>query len=153
MSIEIEAATVADGAACAGILREAREHSLPYLPVLHTEQEDVQFLTDRVFGTDTVLVAVDAETRRIVGFIAFAEGWVDHLYVMPEVHRRGIGARLLDRAKLNQATLKLWTFQRNVGAIRFYERHGFSVLRYTDGAGNEEKEPDVLLEWRTKPTL
>ena len=44
--------------------------------------------------------------------------------------------------------LRLWVFQENVGARRFYERRGFRLVRETDGAGNEEKEPDALLEWR-----
>lgn len=30
---------------------------------------------------------------------------------------------------------------------QLYTRHGFRVLKETDGAQNEEKEPDALLEW------
>ena len=44
--------------------------------------------------------------------------------------------------------LGLWTFQVNKPAHRFYERHGFAVVRYTDGSDNEEREPDVRYEWR-----
>jgi hypothetical protein len=29
----------------------------------------------------------------------------------------------------------------------FYERHGFMAIEFTDGSGNEEKEPDVLYRW------
>lgn len=29
----------------------------------------------------------------------------------------------------------------------FYRRRGFAEALFTDGAANEEKEPDVLLEW------
>jgi putative acetyltransferase len=42
--------------------------------------------------------------------------------------------------------LRLWTFQRNAGARRFYERNGFAAVELTDGLGNEEREPDVRYE-------
>ena len=42
---------------------------------------------------------------------------------------------------------RLWVFQANAGARRFYERHGLRVVRLTDGAANEEKTPDALYEW------
>ena len=44
--------------------------------------------------------------------------------------------------------MRLWTFQRNQRARRFYERRGFRLVLLTDGADNEEKEPDALYEWR-----
>jgi GNAT superfamily N-acetyltransferase len=43
--------------------------------------------------------------------------------------------------------LWLWTFQANAGARRFYERNGFAPVEFTDGAANEEHEPDVRYEW------
>jgi hypothetical protein len=39
------------------------------------------------------------------------------------------------------------TAQFNAAARRFYERHGFVEVMSTDGARNEEREPDVRLEW------
>lgn len=42
----------------------------------------------------------------------------------------------------------LWTFQKNEGARRFYERHGFRVVKLTDRRDNMEQEPDVQYEWR-----
>ena len=35
-------------------------------------------------------------------------------------------------------------------ARRFYEARGFSAVAFTDGARNEEGEPDVLYRW-TRP--
>ena len=43
--------------------------------------------------------------------------------------------------------LQLWTFASNVGAQRFYERHGFVAIRRTDGRDNEEGAPDILYVW------
>jgi ribosomal protein S18 acetylase RimI-like enzyme len=70
-------------------------------------------------------------------------------YVHPEAQNQGVGATLLTVAKERRPrNLRLWVFQKNVGARRFYERHGFSLVRLTDGRGNEELEPDALYEWR-----
>jgi putative acetyltransferase len=94
----IEHATVGTVAECATVLRTTRKHSLPYLRDLHTADEDLRFLVDRVFTVDKVLVALD-EARRVVGFIAFSGGWINHLYVLPGFQRVGIGGRLLEEAK------------------------------------------------------
>jgi hypothetical protein len=44
--------------------------------------------------------------------------------------------------------MRLWVFESNVPARRFYELHGFVAVERTDGAGNEERAPDVRMEWR-----
>ena len=49
------------------------------------------------------------------------------------------------------APLQLWTFQRNLRARAFYEKLAFAPVRFTDGASNEEREPDVLYAWPGKP--
>jgi ribosomal protein S18 acetylase RimI-like enzyme len=47
----------------------------------------------------------------------------------------------------NAEGLQLWTFQANEPAQRFYERHGFVDAERTDGAGNEERAPDIRYQW------
>jgi putative acetyltransferase len=84
----------------------------------------------------------------MIGFIAFREGWIDQLYVLPARQNRGAGRSLLQVAKAASPELMLWTFQRNLAARRFYERHGFVPVSETDGSRNEEREPDVLYRWR-----
>jgi ribosomal protein S18 acetylase RimI-like enzyme len=64
---------------------------------------------------------------------------------------QGIGKLLLEGALAHlQLPVRLYTFQANTGARRFYERHGFVAIEFSDGQGNEEKCPDVLYEWREK---
>ena len=46
--------------------------------------------------------------------------------------------------------LRLYTFARNAGARRFYERHGFVAVAFGDGSANEEGEPDVRYERTTR---
>jgi GNAT superfamily N-acetyltransferase len=81
------------------------------------------------------------------GLIAFRDGWVEQLYVLPAAQGRGVGTELLDVAKRACERLELWTFQCNERARRFYEARGFALVEQTDGARNEEKEPDARYVW------
>jgi ribosomal protein S18 acetylase RimI-like enzyme len=134
----------ADAPAITRISQAAREHSLPYLPKLHTDAEDHAFFA-RLVEADAVTVA---ETGgQIVAFLALAGDQVDHLYVAPAHHRNGHGSALLAAAQASREHLELWVFQRNANAIAFYEAHGFAIVASTDGAGNEEHEPDHRMAW------
>jgi GNAT superfamily N-acetyltransferase len=136
---------LADMDAAAGVLRAAFDHALPSLAGLHTPQEDRWFFRERVFKTSAAWGAFDGAA--MVGMIAFREDWIDQLYVLPKAQRRGVGTELLHVAQNSFDRLHLWTFQRNAPARRFYEARGFVLVQETDGARNEEKEPDALYLW------
>jgi ribosomal protein S18 acetylase RimI-like enzyme len=142
--VVLRAATVADADAVAALCRRTRQIALPYLPDLHTYAEDCVYFRDVVFAGDEVHVA--KRDGSLLGAIAFGNGWVSQLYVDPAAHGRGIGSALLRLAMDAQPELQLWTFQQNFAALRFYARHGFTVVHTTDG-DNEEHEPDALLAW------
>lgn len=145
--VRIRAATDDDADAIARLFI-ASFGTLTFLPKLHTDEETVDFITNTVVREQEVVVAESDDAP--VGFVAMAHGdFVQHLYVHPEHQRRGIGSALLDRAKERMPDgFRLWTFQQNTAARRFYERHGLDVIELTDGAGNEEQTPDVLYGWR-----
>ena len=58
---------------------------------------------------------------------------------------------LLEHVMADQRPRRLWTFQQS-RARKFYEDRGFAAVEFTDGAGNEEKTPDVCYEWRPDRT-
>ena len=132
------------------VFRTSFKEGLPYLPVLHTADEDLEYFRNRVFTANSVFAAFD-EQSKVVGFIAFGNGWVNHLYILTGYQRLGIGGKLLEQAKSEQQSLRLWTFDRNARAQRFYKKHGFFVVKHTDGAKNEERHPDVLFQWNRAP--
>ena len=138
----IRPANDGDIAPVATLFRAVRLACLPYLPDLHTPEEDLAYFRDHVFGTCEVWIAGNME-----GFVAFRAGWVDHLYVRPDCQRSGIGATLLARAMATYSPLRLWTFQKNTAARAFYLARGFREIERTDGSRNEEREPDILFEW------
>jgi GNAT superfamily N-acetyltransferase len=87
------------------------------------------------------------ESAGITAVLVLQAGWIDQLYVDPDHTGRRLGTRLLDLAKqLNPEGLDLWTFESNLGARRFYERHGFIAVAATDN-DNEEGAPDVRFHW------
>ena len=138
----IRRATPGDAAAVSGVFVAARDE-MTYLPRIADEHRPLlgAWFIDR----DEIWVAEDG---RIVGFLGLKDDVVTHLYVEPRSQSRGIGSALLDHAKsLRSDRLELWVFQKNEGARRFYERHGFVLARLTDGADNMENEPDALYEW------
>ena len=101
-----------------------------------------------VYPTTTVWVA---ETGgEVVGFFSLDEEALEHLYVHPDHQSLKVGTMLLEQARLlSPQRLQLYTFARNLGARRFYERHGFRAIAF--GQDNEENEPDVLYEWTSSP--
>jgi GNAT superfamily N-acetyltransferase len=147
MEVALRPAGSADAAEIAEIFLEAHADAMPYLPRLHTDDDVRGWIRDVVLpGDEVVLAEVDG---RLAGFAALDEDLLDHIYVHPELQGRGIGDALLARVKeLRPGGFRLWVFQRNTGARRFYERCGLRLVELTDGAGNDEREPDALYEWR-----
>jgi GNAT superfamily N-acetyltransferase len=123
--------------------------AMPWLPILHSPEEDLAWMTGVVLPEQHVCVAAREDIA--IGLIALTEHQVEHLYIDPSCWRSGAGSALLDYAKGRLADgFRLWTFQRNAMARAFYRKHGLVELRMTDGADNEEREPDVLLGWKLK---
>jgi ribosomal protein S18 acetylase RimI-like enzyme len=145
MTIELRAAEPEDADAIAALFGAASRKAMAYLPQLHTPEEDRAFFAGVIADADTTVALQD---DHVVAFIAVGEARVEHLYVDPAHQRRQIGTTLLRHAQAARpAGLDLWVFQRNTAAIAFYERHGFRVAERTDGAGNEEREPDARMVW------
>ncbi len=139
----IRRATDDDAATISRVFVSARD-GMAYLPRI--PDRDRPLLGGRFLRRAEIWVA--EEGRRVVGFMGVADAELTHLYVEPQAQNRGVGTRLVDHAKgLRPGGLHLWVFQKNERARRFYERHGFRLVRLTDGAANMEREPDALYEW------
>ena len=136
---------LADMEQAARVHRAAFDAALPWLAGLHTADQDRWFYRERMFVNCALWGAFAAAD--MIGVIAFREGWIDQLYVLPAAQGRGAGSALLQVAKGSLDRLQLFTFQRNARARRFYEARGFRLVRETDGADNEENEPDALYLW------
>ena len=135
----------ADIVAVARILGDSYAR-MPFMPQLHTHEEDVGYVTG-VASTHEIWIAEDH--GRIVGFIILGEDTLLHIHVVPDAQGRGYGSALFRHAAERRPKgFTLWTQQQNEAARRFYESHGCRVVQMTDGAGTEERLPDVQYEWR-----
>lgn len=145
----LRAGTAADAEAVAAVFSPSRR-LLDFLPDLHDASEDRWFIEEVVFRDCDVLVA--ERGGRIVSFLALEDHEASRelrlLFTHPDHLGRGAGGLLVEAAKTSGAPrLELWCFQANWRARRFYETRGFRAVRFTDGAENEERTPDVLYRW------
>jgi len=143
--VQVRRARPDDAETIAALFR-ASYGSIGFLPTLHTPDEDRAFFAGVVAQQEVWLAATRDE---VLGFLALGDDVLEHLYVRPEAQGSGVGTALLRHAQaLRPDGFTFWVFQRNERARRFYEAHGCRLVRATDGAGNEEREPDALYEWR-----
>jgi GNAT superfamily N-acetyltransferase len=149
-----------DAAAIAHVHITSRERTMPWLPPRRRTDAEVAAWTGAMVRESAVWVAVrvNGETNgdgdgsgddgAVVGYAAVAGEWLEHLYLLPGVLRRGIGSALLARARAHRPEgLSLHVFQRNTRARAFYARHGFAVVDVDDGSRNMEGEPAMTLHW------
>jgi ribosomal protein S18 acetylase RimI-like enzyme len=147
LSGSIREAVAADAAGIARVHVLSREVTMPYLPPRKRSDAEVEaWVREVVLPGSAVWVAEEAGS--VVGYAAVADGVLNALYLLAGVRRRGLGTRLLERAKVHSPRgLTLFVFQRNTDARAFYERHGFTVVDTNDGSRNMEREPDLSMRW------
>ena len=62
----------------------------------------------------------------VKGFIKIEGTYIARLFVEPVLQNASIGSRLLEYAVNEHHVDHLWVLEKNMKAIRFYERHGFA---------------------------
>ena len=78
--------------------------------------------------------------------------YIDRMYVDPSEWRTGWGTRLVEFAKnLFPDGLELHTHQQNAVARAFYERHGFTAVKFSMSPP-PECAPDVEYHWGSAST-
>lgn len=147
---DLRRATEADADAVAEVYLRCRKELVACAPLPRSDENVHEWVRGRLITERNVTVAV-LDTI-VVGFCAMSRdgqySWIEQLYVHPEYIRAGLGTQLLDHAKGElKPPIRLYTFQCNAAARQFYEHHGFKLIAYGDGSGNEEKCPDILYEW------
>ena len=72
----------------------------------------------------------------VKGMIHIEENEIAELYIDPFFGNQGIGGKLMEFAIRQMRCDYLWVLEKNVGAIRFYQRHGFVLTeekKYQEG--------------------
>ncbi|WP_324783636.1 GNAT family N-acetyltransferase [Streptomyces sp. H51] len=147
-AVTLRRAVAADASAAADVWLRSFRAALPTVVRPRSDDEVRDYFREVVVPLRETWVAADAGAG-IVGVMVLAGDELSQLYLRPDWRGRGLGDRFVALAKeRSPGGLELWTFQVNKPAHRFYERHGFVAVEYTDGSGNEEREPDVRYVWR-----
>ena len=149
-------ATSADATRLADILVATRATFMVYAPLAHSEAEVREWVREYLVPTGKVTVEeCDGEVKGLVAISNDGQYcWIDQMYVHPSHVSQGIGSRLLAHVISTSALpIRLYTFQANAGARRFYERYDFRAVHFTDGQANEEHCPDVLYERSAQPKV
>lgn len=140
----IRAATEADALPVAELWLRSRRAADGVPPPAHSDDAVRAWFRDVVVPSDGLWVATRGTT--LAAMMVLEAEWVEQLYVAPESWRQGHGSRLLRFAQSSRCELLLWTFEANVQARDFYERHGFRVSGPVS-SDNEEREPAVRYRW------
>ena len=119
----------------------------------HLEQHLSAKAVGETFAGSSYFVIEDKQ--RMLGVLKLcgntAQAEIEKLYVHSDAMRRGIGSRLLKAAEkyakaneLEGLHLKVW--KENKAAIRFYQKHGFTIVGTTDVYVGETAFRDFVME-------
>ena len=90
-------------------------------------------------------VYVYEENKIIQGFVGVQEEYIEGIFVSSKMQSHGIGKALLDYIKDKKGRLQLNVYQKNVRAMSFYQREGFTIQREQLDEFTGEKE--YVMEW------
>lgn len=141
-----------DSDAIVDLCLTSRKKHMSFAQPAHTEAEIRQWMREELIPNQ--MVSVLEENAEIKAMIATTEdetgSSISHLFVEAQNVGRGFGGTLLEKAISElKKPIRLYAFQENHRARRFYEKYGFRAIQFTDGSANEEKCPDVLYELKS----
>ena len=112
----------------------------------HAFEDHLRFLDEELSRSHSVVVALEEESSKVIGFIAYTPKKISQLDVHMDHQNRRVGSHLLDIAKQNsRGCLQLFTFERNRSAQRFYESRGFRIV--ARGFEESMQLEDIEYEW------
>ena len=92
-------------------------------------------------------VYVYEDDKMIQGFIGINDEYIEGIFVSDEMQSRGIGKMLLDYIKDKKDKLQLKVYQKNVRAMSFYQREGFTIQSEEMDEFTGEKE--YVMNWES----
>ena len=111
-----------DSSAVVAVWRAASDLAHPFLSVefQNAEAENVR----HVYPTFAE-IWVKQVAGKVVGFIALIGSEVGAIFVLPDLHGKGIGRELMDYAVGLRGAVTVEVFKANVIGRRFYDSYGF----------------------------
>ena len=92
-------------------------------------------------------VYVYEDNKIIQGFVGVRDEYIEGIFVSGKMQSHGIGKALLDYIKDKKARLQLNVYQKNVRAMSFYKREGFTIQ--SEGLDEFIGEKEYVMEWNS----
>ena len=92
-------------------------------------------------------VYVYEDNKIIQGFVGVRDEYIEGIFVSGKMQSHGIGKALLDYIKDKKARLQLNVYQKNVRAMSFYQREGFTIQ--SEGLDEFTGEKEYVMEWNS----
>ena len=92
-------------------------------------------------ASETLVYEAEGE---IVGFYSLYENNLAAIFVAPNAQGKGVGTVLLDDAKSRRKNLQLTVYKDNIASIKFYEKHGFTLMG--EQIDEHTGHPELIME-------
>ena len=89
-------------------------------------------------------VYVYEDEKQIQGFVGLTDNYIEGIFVKTEMQSKGIGKQLLDDVKTVKPQLSLSVYQKNIKAIKFYQREAFKIQSESIDENTSEKEYHMI---------
>ena len=116
------------------------------IPLVHNIKERANYGRWLLEHTRVTMIQSDG---RAVGFLALEKHIIQALYIKNDFQGFGFGQAAIKFAQKQFKELRLWVFQSNIGAQKFYQRLGFQIVEKSDGEDNDYRLPDIFYCWRS----
>ena len=116
------------------------------IPLVHNVDERADYGRWLLEHTSVTMIH---NSSGVVGFLALEKHIIQGLYIKKDFQRFGFGQAAIKFAQKQFEELRLWVFQSNIGAQKFYQRLGFKVVEKSDGEDNDYRLPDVFYCWKS----
>jgi len=116
------------------------------IPVVHNVKERADYGCWLLEHTSVTMIH---NSSGVVGFLALEKHIIQALYIKKDFQGFGFGQAAIKFAQKQFKELRLWVFQSNIGAQKFYQRLGFQIVEKSDGEDNDYRLPDIFYCWKS----
>lgn len=86
--------------------------------------------------------------NEIIGFVGLYKNDIAGIFIKDSYRNKGIGKLFLENLKNDYNTLKLYVYEKNVRAARFYLKHNFEIK--SKNLEEETQEYEYFMEWKRR---
>lgn len=91
-------------------------------------------------------VYIYKDKNKIQGFVGLDNKYIAGIFICSEMQSNGIGKQLINFVKGIKNQLSLNVYQKNIGAVKFYQRENFKI-QYEDIDENTN-EKEYFMTWK-----